>query len=282
MLHLRPREMRAALESTAATTGFAPHFLEKDYWCSLLLQALYRDDTPLVFKGGTLLSKAFTGFHRLSEDLDFTLPTESDTPRSLRGRRAREVGARWNAIATDLRLTWADPWTGHNNSRQYTGRVGYPSVLGLSESVLIEVGQREPIITQVESTELHTLLQDALFQEPVLPPFTARTLSPEEAYAEKVRAALTRETPAIRDLYDLWQAHQLALLPMQDPAWLALIAHKCAGVDLTMALSTERERAFEAGIKSALQPMLRTPAKPFTLSPELSLLADLRDRVLNI
>jgi Nucleotidyl transferase AbiEii toxin, Type IV TA system len=65
---------RGALTLTEAETGFSSRLIEKDYYCSLLL-----DDLPgpfqqgLVFKGGTCLSKVHAEFFRLSEDLDFCI-----------------------------------------------------------------------------------------------------------------------------------------------------------------------------------------------------------------
>ena len=46
-----------------------------------------------MFKGGTLLSKAYVAFNRMSEDLDFTLPTGPDMKRGARSQRAREIEA---------------------------------------------------------------------------------------------------------------------------------------------------------------------------------------------
>lgn len=279
-LHERPNEMKAALEFTARETGFALRFLEKDYWCSLVLGSLYRDDCPLVFKGGTLLSKAFTGFNRLSEDLDFTLPTLPDTSRKTRSTRAKQVEAQLNRLVDDLHLTWAEVWQGHNNSKQYTGRIKYPSILGVRESVLIEVGQREPVLDRVTETPLKTLLQDPIHNEPVIPPFTAKALSLKEAYAEKVRAALTRERPAIRDLYDIWMAGRLDVLPLGDAGWIEMIRHKCEGLDLSDTLSNSRVQEFKAGIESDLDPMLRNEAtKDFQFQQAVELLETLLNQL---
>ena len=60
-----------AVSFTAARTSFLPRLVEKDYFCTLLLEYLLPLN-DLVFKGGTCLAKAHTDFYRLSEDLDFT------------------------------------------------------------------------------------------------------------------------------------------------------------------------------------------------------------------
>lgn len=48
---MRPGEMRAALEFTAAETGFSQRIIEKDYWCSLVLRELAEKRVALFRSG---------------------------------------------------------------------------------------------------------------------------------------------------------------------------------------------------------------------------------------
>jgi Nucleotidyl transferase AbiEii toxin, Type IV TA system len=115
----KPREFQAAVEFTAAETGFVPALIEKDFWCSAVLWRLFaNDDCPLVFKGGTLLSKAYVVFNRLSEDLDFTLPTVPATTRGRRRQRAEAIAASLTATTTCLPLGWGE-WKSFNLSSQH-------------------------------------------------------------------------------------------------------------------------------------------------------------------
>lgn len=260
-LHLRPQEFRAALDYTAAETGFSARLIEKDYWCSLILRGLFLDlDTPLVFKGGTLLSKAFAGFDRLSEDLDFAISTSTEVGRAARSRNAAKIEARLKAVASNLGLQWAEPWTGHNGSTQHGGRLSYPAARGSRENILIEVSQRETLMTEAVKVPLNTLLLNPLFAEPVLPPVTAIALSRKEAYAEKTRAALTRDEPAIRDLYDLLQGRRAGFVPLEDAAWMSMVRQKCTGLDLSSACSPSRHERFRIGVETDLLPVLRSGA----------------------
>jgi predicted nucleotidyltransferase component of viral defense system len=263
-IHTRLQEFTAALEFTAAETGFSPRLIEKDYWCSLVLNSLFASPSLLVFKGGTLLSKAYANFNRLSEDLDFTVPTPPEMGRAERSHRAHELELRLDEIRLSLNMEWGDPWRGHNNSTQHTGKLAYPTVYGGTGNIQIEVGQREILARPVQEVDLKTLLLNPLFSEPVLPPIKAIALSRDEAYAEKVRAALTRRDPAIRDIYDLWQASELGILPVDDPAWIELAKEKCAGYDLSTSCSDARKSGFERGIKTDLRPVLKGGAtEPF-------------------
>ena len=59
--HNNVDKFRAAIEYTAATTGFRRELIEKDYFCSIVLAFLFSEETPLVFKGGTCLNKYTSG-----------------------------------------------------------------------------------------------------------------------------------------------------------------------------------------------------------------------------
>ena len=63
-LHRENRALfREAIRFTAAETGFVPRLIEKDYFCSVLLHELAALDSPLTFKGGTLLAKVSGSRH---------------------------------------------------------------------------------------------------------------------------------------------------------------------------------------------------------------------------
>jgi predicted nucleotidyltransferase component of viral defense system len=105
---------------------------------------------------------------------------------------------------------------------------------------------------------LKTLILNPLFAEPVLPPIQVIGLSKVEAYAEKVRAALTRKEPAIRDIYDLWQAFEQKVIAMDTLGWISMAKQKCSAYDLTDCCSAKRKEVFEKGVKTDLHPVLRT------------------------
>jgi predicted nucleotidyltransferase component of viral defense system len=64
--------------------------IEKDYFCTVVLEYLAASTAELVFKGGTCLAKIHAEFYRLSEDLDYVIPTPLDASRSDRSRRSTE------------------------------------------------------------------------------------------------------------------------------------------------------------------------------------------------
>lgn len=65
------------IRETAARRGLLPVMVEKDFWVSWTLAALFAHpefSEQLVFKGGTSLSKVFSAIERFSEDIDFIEP----------------------------------------------------------------------------------------------------------------------------------------------------------------------------------------------------------------
>lgn len=70
-------ERKQILERTSATMAehFAISIVEKDWWVTTVLNALYNTSVApyLSFKGGTSLSKAWNVVERFSEDIDLAL-----------------------------------------------------------------------------------------------------------------------------------------------------------------------------------------------------------------
>lgn len=60
-----------ALRFTEAETALPMRLLEKDYYCTVMLQYFAEKVPGLIFKGGTCLAKIHADFFRLSEDLDY-------------------------------------------------------------------------------------------------------------------------------------------------------------------------------------------------------------------
>jgi predicted nucleotidyltransferase component of viral defense system len=207
-----------ALQHTAATLGFRAALIEKDYFCSVVLQALGPAfDDGLVFKGGTCLSKVHAGFFRISEDLDLVVPIAEDARRSERRKRIEPHKTHFDALAKKLGVLQIEkPLDGRNLSKQYVGRLTYRSVVsGQTESIKIEIALREPAIDPIEKREAQTVLIDPSGTS--LPSVVVSTLSTRELYAEKLRAALTRRDPQIRDFFDVDHAVRIMMPGNQPP-----------------------------------------------------------------
>lgn len=187
-----------AVRFTAGATQFSEALIEKDYFCSLVLNEIFSSAShKLVFKGGTLLNKTHAGFYRLSEDLDFSIDVTADVSRSARRAMMNPVKEHLAKIVKKLSFHFSKKLEGKNESSQYQGEVEYESLLlGNAGTIKIDIGLRENVL-EMQILQAKTLLQDPFSQEAVLQDFEIRGLSCNEAYAEKIRAALSREYPAI-------------------------------------------------------------------------------------
>ena len=142
-LHEDPVLFRESVNFTAAETAFTPRLIEKDYFCTVLLEYLAKMSDALVFKGGTCLAKVHANFYRLSEDLDFVIPMPTD---AMRAERSTKAAGLKDAIALLTRqnsvFRVAQLLTGANKSTQYIAIVGYASLLSRQEETIkIEVGR---------------------------------------------------------------------------------------------------------------------------------------------
>jgi len=157
-----------------------------------------------------------------------------------------------------------DPLKGANNSTQYIAVVGYPSLIRQQEeTVKIEVGLREPLLTPMVKGPVRTIMLDPVSGKPLVHPFPVRCISKREALAEKFRAALSRREAAIRDFFDIdYAVRRLGLRP-RAAAFIRLIRHKLdvPGND-PIDVSGERLKALREQLESQLKPVLR--AKDFS------------------
>lgn len=143
--HDNAAQFREALLFTEAQRGFTARLIEKDYFCSLVLQdALPLFDSGLTFKGGTSLSKVHTDFYRLSEDLDFVIHVEPNDSRDARRRLMEPVKQHISTLPDRLPiLRLPTPLQAHNQSTQYIGQLFYrSSVTGEEQSIKIEISTR--------------------------------------------------------------------------------------------------------------------------------------------
>lgn len=261
-LHEDVTFFREAVRFTAAQTRFPPQLVEKDYFCSVILQHLAVTAPELVFRGGTCLAKVHLGFYRLSEDLDFLVSTPIGASRAERSRLAAPGKAAVASVERELPgLRVVSALTGANDSRQYIAVTGYRSLLAQREEVIkIEVGLREPLLTPAIDGEARMLLLDPLSGLPHTRVLRVPCVSREEAMAEKLRAALSRRDVAIRDFYDVDHAVRRLGVRLLDPALLELVRRKLAVPgNEPVDVSPTRLAALRPQLESQLKPVLRDP-----------------------
>jgi predicted nucleotidyltransferase component of viral defense system len=255
-----PDIFREALAYSEADRGFTATLIEKDYYCSLVLMHFFSGQTSLVFKGGTCLSKVHSDFYRLSEDLDLIIPVTADATRTQRRANMEPVKSMFEKLPSTVPgVTIFEAFIGHNASRQYIASLEYDSVIvEKKEKIKIEVGIREPLLSPSESRLASTIIVNPFNGQPLLQAFKVGAMTLQEAYAEKIRAAITRKEPAIRDFFDLLHAVRKRGLNTQDPDFLSMVKAK---IDVPgnepLDLSEKRKIELNRQLQGQLRPVLR-------------------------
>lgn len=285
-LHQDPEFFREAVLYTAGRTGLSAALVEKDYYCTILLDYLYQDEnTSLVFKGGTSLSKVHADFHRLSEDLDFAISMPFASPRSARRQRIEPVKKQIERVEGEIpAFALAESLAGHNESTQYIACVRYRSAVEVRVEparIKIEVGLREELAREPVRLPARTLLANPFTRRPAVPEVLLNTLDLQEVYAEKLRAALTRREPAIRDFYDIYYAVTRLDLDLHDEQYIELVMKKLdqpgnEPVDTSLG----RRELLEKQLDSQLKPVLRPQDfDSFRLDKVFELVAEVVTRI---
>ena len=170
-----------------------PTLVEKDYYLTRLLWALGQMlGGELLLKGGTLLSKVDLGFFRMSEDADLVMPRAPSRNRGLNMKRLNIVRDALTELESLVGVKRRFP-SGDDFDRGAHRRweLDYASEFG-PQTIVLEVSLR-PSLRPPREVRLAQLLEDS--------DAVCWALDEDEARAEKMRAACTRE--AIRDYYDL-------------------------------------------------------------------------------
>lgn len=253
---------RECVDYTARQTGFERGLVEKDYYCSILLEHLGQHlPEYAVFKGGTCLSKVYTEFYRLSEYLDYSIPIALTMSRGARRKLIEPVKKACCSLGEQLAgIHEIEPFRGFNQSKQYIGVWGYHSCLsGADETIKIEFGLREPSLMPEERRCARTLLLNVVSEEQAMSPFMIRVMALPEIWAEKARAALTRREAAIRDFFDLdYAMRNLGLNPSAD-GFVQLLKEKLAVPgNEPVNLSNDRRAELKRQVNAQLRPVVRT------------------------
>lgn len=206
-----------------------PDVIEKDYVLGWLLAGIANAPElaqTWIFKGGTCLRKCYYETYRFSEDLDFTVvnggPEEPDDLVPIFAGVAS-----WLTEEAGIDLVVDE----HSFARRLNRR-GSPTTTG---RIAFAGPSRPPQLPKVKiDLTSDEVLVDAPtprrivhpYSDGPLPAKTTTCCSPEELFAEKLRALAERCRP--RDLYDVVHIQRHPDLLDRSPAVLAMLDQKCA------------------------------------------------------
>jgi Nucleotidyl transferase AbiEii toxin, Type IV TA system len=199
-----------AIIQVANKLGLPPYAIEKDWWVTIALRALFELPVGkhLVFKGGTSLSKAWQLIERFSEDIDLAinrtfLGFEGDLSKNqmdkLRKKSCLYVSTELkDALQVQLESYGIKPNQFSLQAKASANTDTDPQILELTYSslfesdaylpqrVLIEIGGRS-LREPAENCPLQSFIGQHFKQLPFADkPFLALTVNPQRTFIEKV------------------------------------------------------------------------------------------------
>ena len=206
--------------------------IEKDFYLTLFLNEISKNIeenkeslfSKLVFKGGTLLTRAHLNYHRISEDLDFTYSENMKLNKISAKQRKKaitnitdELVEEINKISKKFSLDFSTNKTNEryckvmDRKNVYAFRIYYRPVYGSEEFIKFEVNFNDELIYPALYSDIKHLFDDGLIKDLEFAEglkIQIRKNIPcydlKEIAGEKVRAILTRPVIKERDLFDLF------------------------------------------------------------------------------
>lgn len=200
------------INKVARTNRVSDRQIEKDYILSWVLYALSKNDVlkeALVFKGGTVLKKAYFEDYRFSEDLDFTLIDETITNERILIEFNNFFYFVKDEANIDMRIAPNNLMIHETGSLQFyidyvaslQGNMG-------SRDLKIDITRGEILETEIEHRNIFRHYSD--LEEA----FNLQCYSLAEVLIEKMTALMGRTEP--RDLYDFWYLTEVERLNVSD------------------------------------------------------------------
>ncbi|MDZ7878628.1 MAG: nucleotidyl transferase AbiEii/AbiGii toxin family protein [Saprospiraceae bacterium] len=173
--------------------------IEKDYVLSWLLWGIAQSDVlyqNLIFKGGTVLKKAYFTDYRFSEDLDFTLINLDMTDEQIINSFGKTLELVSEESGMQFKLSAIDKHQS-GSIAFYTYFIGPLGGKMDSKSVKIDITRGEKLLFKPRVCPIFKTYNDLPEQ-----PFYLQCYPLEEIIVEKLVALMGRTQP--RDLYDIW------------------------------------------------------------------------------
>jgi hypothetical protein len=223
-LHKNISLYRDAIRFTAQQMNLKPEYVEKDYWVTNALFAIFNNQIgkDTVFKGGTALSKCYNMIERFSEDIDLViLRREGETDSRLKSK-LKAVSTVVETILPEVPFDGITHKMGMNRKTAHTYNKEFKGDYGQVRDVIILestwLGYYEPYTTRSVVSFIGQMMlenkQTDIANENDLLPFNLLVLEPIRTICEKIMSLVRfsyGENPMenlkkkIRHTYDLHQ-----------------------------------------------------------------------------
>ena len=211
-LHENKELFQDAVTATAEQKGIPEIYIEKDYWVTLALYAIFNSEIgkETVFKGGTALSKCNHLIDRFSEDIDLVvLRKDGETNNQLKTKIKKiskcvanvipEIEA--EGITHKLGMIRK---TAHSYEKSFEGNFGQ-----VRDNIIVEstwLGNFEPYTTGIVSSYIYEMMlktnQQDIINQYGMNPFDVLILRTERTLCEKLMS-LVRFSQTEQPIIDL-------------------------------------------------------------------------------
>lgn len=240
-----PDDLRAYIVGTANSSVYSIDQVEKDFWVTEVLRAVdawsTADETPVVWKGGTTLSKAFNIIARFSEDVDITLLLDGHDVSEREQKLCSLVDSCASALGITPLLVSSERGQHRFARFPYASRVG--STSGVASEIRLEAGTLGGTMPSSEQTVSSFIASSKPAQESArswveFQPVTLRTLEPVRTLMEKLSilhndakyGSDERRRMTTRHYYDIY------CLLQNQPVMQALTVHSAVELARDVAM----------------------------------------------
>ena len=156
-----------------------------------------------------------------------------------------------------LGLTLRDERTKFDEYRLAMFTFEYRSSIDSSlQTVKLDISLKGRLSLPPKPGKIQSIFIDSVYEEPIFSQdHTISCIDIREALAEKMRAALTRREPAIRDFFDIWYVREFSDFDFESEIFRTLLRDKLAEVDWLYTFEDNRE-LLEKQIITDLRPVL--------------------------
>ncbi len=211
-----------AVTATSQQKGVPEIYIEKDYWVTLALHAIFSNEIgkETVFKGGTALSKCNKLIDRFSEDIDLVvLRKDGETNNQLKSK-IKKISRCVTNVIPEIEVSGITHKMGmirktaHSYEKSFDGDFGQ-----VRDTIIVEttwLGYFEPYTIGTVSSYIYEMMlmakQQDIIEAYVMNPFDVLVLRAERTFCEKlmslVRFSQTKDpimdlSNKIRHIYDI-------------------------------------------------------------------------------
>jgi len=195
-LHINKDLFMDAISATAQRRGIKEIFIEKDYWVTLSLKAIFENEIghETVFKGGTALSKCNNLIKRFSEDIDLVVCQNLNETGNQLKKKLKIISKCVEQIIPEIEIEGITNKKGmirktaHLYEKQFNGKFGQIRSFIVIESSWL--GDYEPYERKSVSSMIYEMMKETkqhkIIDEYEMNAFEVNVLSAKRTICEKI------------------------------------------------------------------------------------------------